>query len=58
MARQVGTVVCILDDDQFTSRYPASEWSYLRQGTLIETEDGNLFHYLEPDEDFRFVSRG
>ena len=56
--RQTGTVVCVLDDNQFDSRFPASEWSYLRHGTLIETEDGNLFHYSELDEDFRFVSRG
>ena len=53
----LGTVVGVIDDDQFDARFSAAEWRYLEKGTLIETDDGNLFHYPELDEDFRILPR-
>ena len=50
-----GVVVCALDDAQFSASYPASEWGHLTAGAVIEMEDGGIFHYAEPDEDFRVV---
>jgi hypothetical protein len=54
---QCGTVVCSIDAGQYTSEYPQSAWAYLISGVLIKTDDGDLFHYDEPDEDFELVGR-
>ncbi|HWD58626.1 MAG TPA: hypothetical protein VG308_10130 [Stellaceae bacterium] len=51
-ADEYGTVVCSVDTDEYTGDYPKSAWSYLDCGILIKTDDGELFHYTEPDEDF------
>jgi hypothetical protein len=55
---QQGTVVCSIDDDKFTSEFPRSEWNYLKSGFLVRTDDGELFHYEKPDEDFKLLRPG
>jgi hypothetical protein len=52
---QYGTVVCSIDTKQFTPEHPQEQWEYLGAGIMIQTDDGNLFHYTEPDEDFEFI---
>ena len=52
---QFGTVVCSIDTKEFSEEYPEDAWAHLNNGILIKTDDGELFHYDEPDEDFEFV---
>ena len=54
-ADQYGVVVCSIDTGEYTKAYPKAAWSYLHSGVLIKTDDGGLFHYNEPDEDFELV---
>jgi hypothetical protein len=51
-----GRVVCDFDAKRFSQRYPETEWGYLKIGVLVEAEDGSLFHYERPDEDFELIS--
>jgi hypothetical protein len=55
---QCGTVVCSMDADEYTREYPRSAWRYLNSGVLVKTDEGELFHYDEPDEDFELIARG
>jgi len=52
---EFGTVVCSIDSREYTTDYPEEAWSHLSSGVLIKTDDGELFHYDEPDEDFELV---
>jgi hypothetical protein len=52
---EYGTVVSSIDTGEFTEEYPKAAWAYLSSGILIMTDDGDLFHYTEPDEDFELV---
>jgi|HubBroStandDraft_6_1064221.scaffolds.fasta_scaffold2274761_2 hypothetical protein len=52
---QYGTVVCSIDTKEFTPEYPATEWEYLNSGIIIKTDAGDVFHCVEPDEDFEFI---
>lgn len=52
-----GEVVCSVDTEEFTTEYPADQWSYLKSGVLIKFDDFGLIHYVEPKEDLRLVSR-
>jgi hypothetical protein len=53
---QYGTVVCSIDTGEFTPQYARKDWDYLERGVLIESDNLELFHYTEHDEDFEFVS--
>jgi hypothetical protein len=50
-----GTVVCSIDTGEFTAEYSKSEWGYLGSGVVIRTDAGDVFHYAEPDEDFKLI---
>jgi hypothetical protein len=50
-----GTIVCSIDDDEYTSEFPKDEWGYLKVGILIRADNGALIHYVEADEDFQSV---
>jgi len=52
---EFGTVVCSIDTGEYTKEYPKMHWSYLNKGILIKTDDGELFHYDQADEDFEMV---
>jgi WD40 repeat protein len=52
---EYGTVVSSIDTGEFTKEYPKTAWDYLNSGILIKADDGELFHYAEPDEDFELV---
>jgi hypothetical protein len=52
---QYGTVVCSIDTREFSSEYPKVNWGYLKSGIIVKADDGEVFHYVEPDEDFELV---
>jgi hypothetical protein len=55
---EYGIVVGSIDTGEFTKEFPKAAWAYLNSGILIKTDDGELFHYNEPDEDFELVKSG
>jgi hypothetical protein len=44
-----GRVVCSMDTGEYTNDYPASEWSYLKSGVLVESTDVGLIHLLKQE---------
>lgn len=52
-----GTVVCVIDDAQYSDDYPLVEWSYLNTGALVLSEQMGLVHYSEPDKDLALFER-
>jgi hypothetical protein len=43
-----GVVVCSLDTEEYSERFPASEWSYLGKGILLESPEVGIVHYPDP----------
>ncbi|QKE63331.1 hypothetical protein HNE05_08125 [Aquipseudomonas campi] len=57
--RHKGIVVACIDSGQYTAQYPQSEWAYLVEGTLIDTDFGGLIHYKNSaNESIALVKRG
>jgi hypothetical protein len=52
-----GVVVCSMDTNEYTLTYPRAEWEYLQCGIIITTDNGEVFHYIEADEDIEIVER-
>lgn len=52
-----GIIVAVIDDGKFSNGYPASEWSYLAIGALVESPEGGLIHYTDSEHDFMLVER-
>ena len=52
-----GTVVCSIDSEQYSSSFPKREWSYLKQGILVDFPSYGLIHYKQPESDLRLVER-
>ncbi len=52
-----GHVVCSIDSDEFSYRFPNTEWGYLRQGILVEFERFGLVHYRQPEHGMVLLSR-
>ena len=50
-----GTVVCSLDDNQYTPEYTMEDWSYLGFGVLVKFQQAGLVHYKEYSEDMRLI---
>jgi hypothetical protein len=53
----VGTVVCSIDDAEYTAEYSEADWGYLEKGILVLTETAGVIHYMEPEAEFLLVSR-
>jgi hypothetical protein len=54
----LGRVVGIVDAGEFAHGYPSSEWSYLEEGVLVESDQFGLIHYQsELDADVELDSR-
>jgi hypothetical protein len=51
-----GTIVCSIHTGEFGKKYPESEWGYLNSGVMIETDSGEVLHYIEADEDLELIS--
>ena len=52
-----GTVMCSMDDDEYTPEFPRDHWAYLKIGVMIECNLAGLVHYDAPDEDFELIQR-
>jgi hypothetical protein len=39
-----GTIVCVIDDGQYSADYSEAEWAYLQRGALIQTPEAGLVH--------------
>jgi len=52
-----GTVVAVIDAGEFSNKYPASEWSYLSIGALVESPEGGIIHYPDSEHDFTLLER-
>lgn len=52
-----GTVVCSMDDDEYTPEYPKDQWSYLKNGVLINSDKAGLIHYIRPENSFVLIER-
>lgn len=53
----VGRVVAVLDTQRYSVRYPAEEWSYLKDGALLEAPGFGLVHCTENGHDFTLIGR-
>ena len=52
-----GSVVCSIDDGQYTQEYLEERWSYLGKGVLIDSNKAGLIHYTEPEDSFKLTAR-
>lgn len=52
-----GTVVCSIDDGEYSVDYPKGQWGYLEQGAMIYFPSYGLIHYVEPEIDLHLISR-
>ena len=52
-----GIVVASMDTDEYSDEHPREQWSYLRTGIMIDTDEIGLVHYTEPDEDLLLLER-
>jgi hypothetical protein len=52
-----GLVVCSLDTNEYSTDYPAGEWSYLKSGVLILSPQAGLIHYIEPEPSLKLLQR-
>lgn len=54
---QVGKIVAVIAEDQYSSGFERNTWSYLKFGFLVESLDGGLEWYKDADEDLELLSR-
>lgn len=52
-----GTVVCSIDTAEYSVSYPKAQWSYLKEGIMIEFDQIGLVHYVDP-AGLIFIDRG
>jgi hypothetical protein len=52
-----GTIVCSIDDDTYSEDFSREHWAAKGNGVVIKADDGRIFHYGEPDEDFELLER-
>lgn len=48
----IGVVVASIDTGEYSEEYPENEWSYLKTGVLIDTEEAGLVHFSDPETTF------
>ncbi len=51
------TVVVLISSGLAAKGFKADEWAYLKSGFMLQTDDGSLLHYPEPDDDLVFICR-
>ena len=42
-----GVAVCSIDTGEYSAEYPAAEWSYLKTGVVVATEEAGLIHWTD-----------
>jgi hypothetical protein len=52
-----GIVVAVIDSGKYSDMYPASEWSYLLIGALIESKEGGVIHHPNSEGDLELLGR-
>ena len=52
-----GVVVCSLDNEGYSKSYSKEEWSYLKQGVLIDFEKYGLIHYSDTNKIVDFTKK-
>jgi len=52
-----GTVVCLLENNEYSNGYPENQWNYLKSGVVIKSDKIGLIHYNKADEDLELISR-
>ena len=52
-----GRVVCDFDHDEHAPGFARSEWQYLKEGVLIETEQYGLIHLPADDANLELIQR-
>jgi hypothetical protein len=52
-----GVVVADIEKAEYGTGYSPADWSYLKSGILIFSEQAGLFHFEQPDEDLVLISR-
>ena len=52
-----GLVVCSIDDSEYSPKYPEEDWSYLKAGILIDSDQGGLIHYSKAESSFALIRR-
>lgn len=54
----VGKVVAIIDDGVYSIEYCSHEWSYLKSGILIYSDEVGLIHYIDLPKNLSLICRG
>ncbi len=52
-----GTIVCSIDDDMYSAEFSREAWADKGRGFVVKADDGQVFYYDEPDEDFELISQ-
>lgn len=53
----IGIVVASMDTDEYSAKEPKEQWSYLKEGVMIQSPFG-LIHYIEKyNETLELISR-
>lgn len=53
-----GSVVLSIDTDEYSKDFPKEEWSYLKKGIMVRTDEGALIHYEDHNfEEILLVER-
>ena len=55
--RDQGVVVCSPDTNEFSERFPRSEWGSLEKGILVEFNKLGLIHYMFPEPTLVLLGR-
>ena len=56
-AGAMGTVMFVVERDQWSEEFPGDQWRYLERGFMVKEDDGTLIHYDQPDSCTELVSR-
>ncbi|WP_155322391.1 hypothetical protein [Desulfosarcina ovata] len=51
----LGKIVFVIPSKEYSKDYSEADWSYLKVGFGIETEEYGLVHQVEPDEELYFI---
>lgn len=53
----VGTIVCSLDDNEYSQDFSKADWEYLKTGVLVDTDKAGLIHYPTDDHSLQLLQR-
>jgi hypothetical protein len=52
-----GVIVCVIETDDYSARYPREKWNYLHKGAMAEFRTYGLVHIVKADADLKLVRR-